>query len=428
MKVRLTITAVAALLFAASADAATLTVSPSTGGRGTWVTMRGLGFPAATVGTLRFGQTVIRVRTNARGSFVRIRLVERSARLGARRIAATVGGRRVVALFRVQARRGPRSSTLTVSHTGRRISVSPAAGRAGTTVTVRGSGFPRRRVVRIAFGSSGQAPAFTTRGGSFAKSFRVPAGRSGPRFITVRSGRAVLRTLFTRAACSGVVVCSLPYRLQFDGNEGGKRARNGIGTGFRYVSQGRRGGRFTPALLTVNTAGSGSLTIRTTAGIAFRQLNSQDNALGVGLIGTQGVKVVQTTLVNPPAGTRNFEQGGLWFGRDQDNYAKLVVISHAVGGTRLQWLLEAGGVARLRNITPVMNLSTRRVTLILEANPTASNITVSYRLDGGPETPFGRFPVPNDFFATTYAGIFASHREGPRSVAYTFDDFSVAGG
>jgi len=429
MKLRVTIAAIAVLVFAASADAATLIVSPASGGRGSWVTIRGNGFPAAQVGSLRFGQKVVRVRTKRAGNFVRILLVDRSLRLGPKRIVASFGGARVAATYGVVARRGPRSSSLTVTSTGRRLFVAPTTGTAGTRVTVRGSGFPRRRIVRIAFGAAGQGAAFTTRGGSFAKSFRVPAGRPGARFITARSGRALLRALFTRSSCGGaVIVCSLPYRLEFNGNRGGKRAGNGIGTGFTYVSTGGRRGRFIPRFVTVDTRSPGTLTIRTTPGIAFRTNNSQDNALGVGLVGVRGVKVVETTLINPPAGTKHFQQGGIWFGTNQDNYVKLVVISHAIGGTRLQWLLEAGGIARLRNVTPPINLSSSNVTLILRADPSVSNVSVSYRIDGGAEKAFGTFPVPSDLFAKTYAGIFASHRQGPAPLLYRFDDFSVARG
>ena len=36
-------------------------------------------------------------------------------------------------------------------------------------------------------------------------------------------------------------------------------------------------------------------------------------------------------MVNPPSGTGNYEQGGLWFGNDEANYVKLVLLSSPNG-------------------------------------------------------------------------------------------------
>ncbi len=53
--------------------------------------------------------------------------------------------------------------------------------------------------------------------------------------------------------------------------------------------------------------------------------NSQVNALGVGFVAPSKF-TIQTTLVQPNAGTGKSEQAGLWFGVDEDNFVKLVVI------------------------------------------------------------------------------------------------------
>ena len=86
----------------------------------------------------------------------------------------------------------------------------------------------------------------------------------------------------------------------------------------------------------------GTFEITTTSGIAYQAIDAQDNALGVGIDGPSQVSVLGTTLVNPPAGTGNSEQAGLWFGNDEDNYSKLVVLSSATG-TRIQFLTEVDG-------------------------------------------------------------------------------------
>ena len=64
-----------------------------------------------------------------------------------------------------------------------------------------------------------------------------------------------------------------------------------------------------------------------TVGTTTGSPNAQHNGLGVAFGGTAGPVRVETTLVNPPAGSNAAEQAGLWFGTSEDNYAKLVVAS-----------------------------------------------------------------------------------------------------
>ncbi len=101
---------------------------------------------------------------------------------------------------------------------------------------------------------------------------------------------------------------------------------------------------YLPANLQVDTA-AGVLKITTTAGIASGASNTQDNALGVGIDAADQISILDTTLVNLPTLVANFQQAGLWYGIDNDNYLKLVVV-YDPAGTRAQFAGRARGRAR----------------------------------------------------------------------------------
>jgi large repetitive protein len=256
-------------------------------------------------------------------------------------------------------------------------------------------------------------------------------------------GTQVLNGAFTvSGATCGPVACEdirvdLPYLLDFGSNHGYLQDRNGVGTGFTWVDRPSNGTGYDPSKLLVDAA-SGTLRIDTTAGLATTSVNSQDNALAVGIAAPNQVSVIRTTLVNPPQGSGNFEQAGLWFGNDQDNHVKLSVQSTSTG-TKIQLLQEVAGkhVAQL-NTPGSLNLSTSRVQLTLRANPADRTITGSYRVgDGGTDKAVGTTTVPGEFFSfdaagidpaigtRSFGGVFASHRNGPSPLTYTFDEFSV---
>ena len=70
---------------------------------------------------------------------------------------------------------------------------------------------------------------------------------------------------------------------------------------------------YIPTNLQVDQA-AGVLNVTTTAGLAFKAGNSQDNALGVGVDAPSQVTRIETTLDSMPAASNNNEQAGLWFG------------------------------------------------------------------------------------------------------------------
>jgi N-acetylneuraminic acid mutarotase/glucose/arabinose dehydrogenase len=233
-------------------------------------------------------------------------------------------------------------------------------------------------------------------------------------------------------ACEDILV-DLPYELDFSTDHRFVADRNGVGTGFTYVDGSEA--RYDPAKLLMDLPNS-ALKIETTAGIMTRNVDTQRNALAVGIAAPNQVSVISTTLVNPPAGTGNYEQAGLWFGNDDDNYVKLTVQSQPTG-TRIQLYLELNGATAVEFNGGTFNLSASRVSLTLRANPLNRTVTGSFRIGNGAEETRATVTVPGEFFSfdaagidprigtRSFGGIFATHRFGPGPLTYTFDDFSV---
>jgi len=254
---------------------------------------------------------------------------------------------------------------------------------------------------------------------------------------------------YSALECSAVRA-NLPLSLGFSGDEGGLLDGGGKGTGLGMTLPSTNGGRFRPERLEV---ADGKLTIRTTRGIQFKTAtttangNSLDNGLGVGVDASRKLRM-ETTLVNPPLGTGAAEQGGLWFGPTEDDYAKLVVASARTGSTvhhRVQLLRERGGVSDGAqgdevNTTTRLDFSSQTVRLILVADP-AGKVTASYRVGDGAEQSVGELAVPPTFFdgtklganlkaegATGLAGVFATHRNNTTTtgLAFAFGELSIA--
>lgn len=228
---------------------------------------------------------------------------------------------------------------------------------------------------------------------------------------------------------------ALPYELTFDVDHGKIRDGSGIGTGFTYIDRPSNGSGYVPGLLHVDN-GAGTLQVTTTAGLAFEGANALDNALGVGIDAPSQVTRITTTLLNPPAGTGNYEQAGLWFGNDEDNHVKLTVLS-TPQGSKIEYSLEVGGAFQQRKQTSTINVNGATVTLSLRADPSNRSIAAIQQINSGPEQTVAVFTVPPEFFSfdaagidprigtRSFGGIFASHRNGPAPLVYTFGQFSV---
>jgi hypothetical protein len=246
------------------------------------------------------------------------------------------------------------------------------------------------------------------------------------------------------------VPVGLPYNLTWTAGEDGLVDANGVGTGFtmadppsnRLLEDGAPGNPrmpgYEPANLTVDTA-AGALTITTNLGIQFRAVNALVNALGVGVnAGTQPL-TIDTTVMNPDIPAPGAQQGGLWFGLDEDNYVKLVLVKASGPNMRnIQLLQEVGGETTEVNLPAPIALETgATVRLIMATNPATTTVSGSYQINDGPVTalPAGFSDVPASFFTGTsladgtgpvsFAGIFATHRNSNAPLNFSFEEFRV---
>jgi len=235
-------------------------------------------------------------------------------------------------------------------------------------------------------------------------------------------------------ACSEIRI-DLPYTLDFSSDQGKIQDTNGVGTGFTYVDPPTNGTGYIPANLQVDQA-AGVLNVTTTAGLAFKTSNSQDNALGVGIDAPSQVTRIETTLDSMPTASNHNEQAGLWFGNDEDNYLKLVAIDTPTG-TRIQFLMEVNGESVDNQSSPFIDLDGHNLSLSLVADPTTQRVAATYQVDAGAPVSFEQDQAPGEFFSLdaaridpnigtdTFAGILASHRGGTTPLVYRFDRFSV---
>ncbi|WP_375583359.1 malectin domain-containing carbohydrate-binding protein [Cyclobacterium xiamenense] len=261
------------------------------------------------------------------------------------------------------------------------------------------------------------------------------------------------------APCPGIspldcseILQSLPVNLDFTQDQGKLS-----GTGFTMVLEPSTPlatpsdpvvPGYEPGLISRDAAG---LSITSTKGIFFSQptgspssnnTNSQVNALGVGLEVPTGKFSVSTTLINPDfsvSSGNSSQQAGLWFGKNEDQYVKLVVVKNGTANQRkIQLQVEnmdntTTQTAFLEINTSNLPTETGPITLRLEFDPVANTVQGFYRLGEGEEVlvsgPEGDSrAVPAAYFSgQTYTGIFTSHRNAAASdpITVLFTDFAV---
>jgi hypothetical protein len=249
---------------------------------------------------------------------------------------------------------------------------------------------------------------------------------------------------------------ALPVNLLFNGGEGGLGDKSGSGTGFRMADNpsARLAADGTPTYLAVPgyepsklTLSNSRLHIVTNKGLAYlhpgasSETNSQINALGVGFLPT-GKFRLETTLVNPYTSTKTtslLEQGGLWFGLNEDNYVRISVVSMAYGKHQVEMRREVDAVSGTGSAYGYtrgnLSLGNTTVRLILEADPGTGAVKGSYSVNGGTPVTMGTLSLPTAFFAgktlsdnftkATFAGIYASHRRATAAVTFSFENFRI---
>jgi len=262
--------------------------------------------------------------------------------------------------------------------------------------------------------------------------------------------------------CSQVPV-NLPYVLTFDGTDGRLDDTNGVGTGFTMVDppsarlseddpvSNTDVPGYEPTQLEIT---GGQLIITANKGIQYSQpsgspsstdTNSLINGLGVGFDGAVPVTIeTSITGLDFSTTTENNPQAGIWFGLNEDNYAKVVVYRNADNAGQIELLTETNDTGTLvfdndgtKPNTVISDLSSKTITLKMVTDPTTNTVTGYYAIDGGSDVEIGSKPLPASFFAgadhdsnvntdpVSYAGIFATYRRADTSFDAPFDGFSI---
>ena len=138
----------------------------------------------------------------------------------------------------------------------------------------------------------------------------------------------------------------LDHEIDFSGERAGTLAKTGGFTMSQPQGQTSPVSSYKPELLTLE---NGLLKVNTTIGIQYKNAanapsgdwNKLDNGLGIGFTQPNRTMRFQTTVVPqvPASATTSSEQAGVWFGPDQDNYVKAVLVGSTVNGAR-QWRVQ----------------------------------------------------------------------------------------
>jgi len=189
----------------------------------------------------------------------------------------------------------------------------------------------------------------------------------------------------------------------------------------------------------VHTGGAGGfLSLNATAGTSQADTNSQDDALQTGFDARQPVTIA--VRVTDPLNGQVVEagkSGGVFFGLDEDNYAKLVLATDGGNGTPGLVLGVETGSNYVANpsITPVpldfTGLQTLDLFLVLD--PATHRITAKYRINSDAATGIqtlgsvdaAAFPGLAGFFASgAAAGILATNA-APSPFGLAYDYFRI---
>ncbi|MCU1451792.1 MAG: hypothetical protein JWP02_3962 [Acidimicrobiales bacterium] len=90
------------------------------------------------------------------------------------------------------------------------LALTPASGNVGTSVSVKGTSFPKKATGSVTFGSSVVGNFRATNAGNFTLSFAVPAGSSGAVPVTASGSGVTQSATFTVTSSSGATTTTAP--------------------------------------------------------------------------------------------------------------------------------------------------------------------------------------------------------------------------
>jgi fibronectin type 3 domain-containing protein len=250
----------------------------------------------------------------------------------------------------------------------------------------------------------------------------------------VWAARPVVQALEGRMLLSS---SPLPFVLNFNQSAGGILDANGLGTGFTSVQANRLGNEYQPNLIHLNTA-SAELDLTTTgtstSGTNYGADNTQVDALQTNFDGTTNGFSITTRLKGPLSQLATpFQQGGVYFGPDQDHYVKLVAVDISPQGQTLQFTDEQG--ASTHTVLTYANIGSyaavHTLDLRLSGNANTGEINGFYSLNSGPFLAVPGTVVLSGtqkslfFNSSAVAGIEVSAKNNNPPVTVAFTHFEI---
>ena len=212
--------------------------------------------------------------------------------------------------------------------------------------------------------------------------------------------------------------------------------KDGEGTGFTSVQTNMAGDEYDASRINLDPT-SGTLVLTGTQGST--SANTLKNALQLPIDATAAF-TTSTRLKGPFTNlTTSDQQGGIFLGLNQDNYAKLVIVNSgsSTSDLGLQFYEEQYGVGSSvggGSAPQVVGLDWANINtldLFLTGDPSRGTITAAYRINSDTATPtvlpvqFNPTPTLPFFSNSTSAGILALTRDAA-DVPITYDSFGIA--
>ncbi len=263
-----------------------------------------------------------------------------------------------------------------------------------------------------------------------------------------RACKPVVELLEDRRMFSTTTIQTLPFVLDFSSDRGELTDKDGQGTGFTRVQNNRldTAGTFSnsyqPNLIDLDTA-NGVLKLTTTGtsttGSNYNNDNTQVNALETQFDATTSGFTINTRLDGPLTNiNKASDQGGIYFGPDQDNYVKLVA-EQSSSGQVLQFTDEqlngstyTHAVNQLVNIGSFSSITTLDLKLVGDAG--SGTVNAFYSVNGAAFTKIagtltlGGAERTKFFNSVGRAGIIADNKNNLPGITVSFDSFEIDAG
>ncbi len=260
--------------------------------------------------------------------------------------------------------------------------------------------------------------------------------------------KPIVEDLEARKLMGADTIQALPFLLDFNSNRDELVDKDGQGTGFTRVQlNSNAANSYLPGLIDLDTT-AGVLKLTTTgnatAGGNSGSDNSLVNALETQFDGTTSGFVIQSRLKGPLSYLNDpYEQGGIYFGPDQDNYVKLVAIRQPSGNflqfrdeqstaTGTTTTLPGGSTAQEVPIGSFGSINTLDLRLVGDA--ASGRVTAFYSVNGGAfvkvsaELTLTGTKKAAFFNSASRAGIMAFHKNNVGPITVTFDSFQISAG